>query len=243
MNLLLDFGNTNTKIAVYNNNELVDSHIFNELHINDIKNLKHLSSINNVILSSVVSCKDEIRNYLRNNFRNFIVINSNTAIPIEIKYKSKQTLGNDRIATAVGANNIFPNTNVLVIDMGTAITFDFINSNNQFVGGNISPGVSLRLQSLHEHTKKLPLVKKDKNFKFIGSDTNSALLYGVENGILFEVEGYINKLKKEHETLKTILTGGDTFLFEKIIKIPIFVESNLLFQGLNRILDYNVKNN
>ncbi|MCK5822809.1 MAG: type III pantothenate kinase [Bacteroidales bacterium] len=243
MNLLLDFGNTNTKIAVYNNKEIVDSHTFKELQLSDIKNLKHSSSINNVILSSVSKYKEEIKNYLRNNFENFIELNSNTPIPIELKYTGKQTLGNDRIATSVGANNIFPNTNVLVIDMGTAITFDFINSKNQFVGGNISPGVNLRLKSLNEHTHKLPLVKKNKKFQLIGTDTNSAILFGVENGILFEVEGYINKLKNEYKNLKIILTGGDTFLFEKMIKNPIFVKSNLLFQGLNRILNYNVKNN
>ncbi|MBE9466936.1 MAG: type III pantothenate kinase [Bacteroidetes bacterium] len=243
MNLLFDFGNTNTKIAVYKGNILVEAETFKELNINDIKKLEYFSSINNVILSSVVYYKDEIKNYLKNNFNNFIELNSETQTPIELRYKNKQYLGNDRIATAVGANNIFPNTNVLVIDFGTAITFDLINSKNQFIGGNISPGVSLRFESLSKHTKKLPLVQKDKNFELIGSDTKSAILFGVENGILFEVEGYINKLQKQFKPLKVILTGGDAFLFERIIKKPIFVESNLLFHGLNRILNYNVKNN
>ena len=240
MNLLFDLGNTNSKIAVYSNN-MVETQSFRDICINDIKKLKSTYPINNVILSSVIYYKNEIKDYLQNNFKNFIELNSETPIPIEIIYKTKQTLGNDRIATAVGANNIFPNTNVLVIDIGTAITFDLINNKNQFIGGNISPGVTLRLQSLNEHTKKLPLVQKNENFKLIGNDTNSAILFGIENGILFEIEGYINHLQKKYKNLKIIFTGGDKFLFEKKIKIPIFVKSNLLFHGLNRILNYNVK--
>ncbi len=243
MNLLFDLGNTNLKIAVYNNNKTVETQSFRDIQINDIKKLKSTYPINNVILSSVIYYKNEIKNYLQNNFRNFIELNSETPIPIEITYKTKQTLGNDRIATAVGANNIFRNNNVLIIDIGTAITFDLINSKNQFIGGNISPGATLRLKTLHEHTKKLPLVLKNENFKLIGNDTNKAILFGVENGILFEIQGYINRLQKEYKNLKIILTGGDVFLFEKKIKSPIFVKSNLLFHGLNRILNYNVKDN
>ncbi len=243
MNLLFDLGNTNTKIAIYENNEMVESETLKELNINDIKKLKETYPINNVILSSVINYKKEIKKYLQNNFTNFIELNSDTPIPIEITYKSKQTLGNDRIATSVGANNIFRNTNVLVIDIGTAITYDLINSTNQFVGGNISPGVTLRLKSLHEHTKKLPLVQKSEKFKLIGKNTNNAILFGVENGIMFEIEGYIKHLQKEYNNLKIFLTGGDMFLFEKMIKNPIFVKSNLLFHGLNRILNYNVKDN
>ncbi|MCK4663672.1 MAG: type III pantothenate kinase [Bacteroidales bacterium] len=243
MNLLIDIGNTLTKIGIYHNNKLIDNYNLPFLIISDINNIKNkFPDINNVILSSVAGIKPEINEFLKNNFENYIQLNSETKIPLEIIYKTRNTLGNDRIAGIVGANNIFPNTNVLVIDIGTAITYDFVNSKNQFLGGNISPGLTTRYKSLNNYTKNLPLLNWNENFELLGNTTKNAIISGVQNGIVFEIEGYINKMNKLYKNLKIILTGGDSILFEKIIKSTIFAELNLIFIGLNRILKYNVKN-
>ena len=181
----------------------------------------------------------ELINYLESTFDFFIDLNEYTNIPIKNLYDSKSTLGKDRLAAVIGANNFYPKSNVLVIDMGTAITFDFINKKDQYLGGSISPGLEMRFSALNHFTGKLPLLKKNEKFSLIGSNTESAIISGVQNGIIFEIDSYINNIKKEYEDLKTILTGGDAIFFDKKLKNTIFVDLNLNFIGLNTILEYN----
>ena len=139
----------------------------------------------------------------------------------------------------MGANNIFPDTNVLVIDLGTAITFDLVNNKNQYLGGTISPGLNLRFKALNQFTDQLPLLEKREKFDIIGNDTHSAIISGVQTGIKFEIEGYIHQLQNDYDRLKTILTGGDAIFFDKMLKNTIFVNLNLNFVGLNIILEFN----
>ncbi len=244
MNLIIDLGNTFSKIAICDNPDCIGIEIkkYTSLKKNDLQKikLKH-PNIKKSILSSVINHNKELANFLSNNFSNFIELNSNTKLPVENQYKTKHTLGNDRIALVVGANKLFPDTNILVIDTGTAITYDFINTKNQYTGGNISPGLSMRFKALHTYTKKLPLLSKQNKFSLLANDTENAIISGVQNGIVFEIEEYINRLKNQYNDLKVILTGGDVFFFEKKLKSNIFVEPNLVFIGLNRILDFNVK--
>jgi len=242
MNLSIDIGNTRTKLAIFDNESIVDTFVFNEInprHIDEIKN--RYADINKIILSSTKKTNTEFSTYLQTNFVNFIELTSNTEIPIENLYETKETLGKDRLAAVVGANNIFPETNVLVIDMGTAITYDFINSKAQYVGGTISPGLKIRYKSLNQHTENLPLLDVQEDFQFIGKNTKDAIISGVQSGIIFETDSYINYFKNEYENLKTILTGGDAIFFDKKLKNTIFVNLNLNFIGLNTILDYNIK--
>jgi type III pantothenate kinase len=160
-------------------------------------------------------------------------------LPIKNKYSTPKTLGLDRIAAAVGANMLCPNTPLLIIDMGTAITYDFVNSENEFVGGNIAPGVNMRLRAMNKFTNKLPLLEARQEEKLLGNDTSSAMMAGVMRGIEFEIEGYISEIIKKNSNLSVFLTGGDVFFFEKTLKSSIFVVSNLLLIGLNEILRYN----
>ncbi len=246
MNLIIDLGNSLSKIAIFENSTITQTkNVPTDKEFSDIDKewLKTLTGeINNVIVSSVVGYENNRITTLKNMFSNILLLNHETKIPIRNLYQTKQTLGYDRIAAAVGANAIFPNTNVLVIDIGTAITFDMVNEHNEFLGGNISPGMAIRYKALHQFTKKLPQLSKNEDFNLIGKNTTEAITNGVQNGIIFEIDGYINQFSLLFNNLKVILTGGDTFFFAKKLKNTIFAEQNLLFLGLNRILDYNVKN-
>ena len=243
MNLLIDSGNTLTKIAVFDNNKLINLSHFNLLEIKDIIKLKNKSpELDYCILSTVATIKKAVLKYLKNNFNIFINLNYKTKIPVANQYNTKTTLGSDRIALITGANNIYPDTNVLVIDVGSAITYDFINYKNQYLGGNISPGLSMRFKALNKFTKKLPLLSKDENYFLISDNTKDAIISGVQNGIIFEMQGYISKYKKQFKNIKIILSGGDASFFENKLKNTIFAEPNLIFYGLNRILEYNANN-
>lgn len=239
MNLTIDIGNTRNKIAIFDQNEIVETAIIEDLNDASIEKVKEKYNIDAVILSSVKKPNKKLINYLQSNIELFIDLDEFTAIPIENLYNSKSTLGKDRLAAVVGANNIFPDTNVLVIDLGTAITFDLVNNKNQYLGGTISPGLNLRFKALNQFTDQLPLLEKREKFDFIGNDTHSAIISGVQSGIKFEIEGYIHQLQNDYDKLKTILTGGDAIFFDKMLKNTIFVNLNLNFVGLNTILEFN----
>lgn len=240
MNLTIDIGNTRTKLAVFNKNEIVNSTTIDDLSISFLQNfLKKHSNIKNGILSSVKVIDPSVRSFLKSNLSYYIELDEKTQIPIENLYKTKNTLGKDRIASVVGAYNIFPKINVLVIDMGTAITFDFINEHKQYFGGTISPGMEMRFKALHHFTNKLPLLHQNDDFNLIADNTADAIISGVQSGIIFEVDGYINTLKNKYDDLKIILTGGDAIFFDKKLKNTIFVNLNLNYIGLNRIIEHN----
>ena len=241
MNLTIDIGNTRTKYALVQDSDVIEVFIKDDIKISYIQEiLLNYRNINNTILSTVRLIDFSIISYLKSTFTNFIELNEFTKLPILNLYKTKQTLGKDRLAAVVGANNIFPNTNVLVIDLGTAITYDFINDRNEFLGGNISPGLEMRYKALNHFTKQLPLFEKENDFELIANHTKGAIVSGVQNGIIFEIDGYINELKLKFDELITILTGGDAIFFDKKLKNTIFVNSNLNFIGLNKILEYNI---
>jgi len=240
MNLTIDVGNTRAKFAVFNNGEIVDEVVNEEISRENIQSLKDkYPEIKGSILSLVKNINIEITDYLNTSFTYFVELDSDTKLPIENFYKTKETLGKDRIAAVIGANNIFPSTNVLVIDMGTAITFDFLNSQNQYLGGTISPGMEMRFKALNQFTDKLPLLTKSEDYSLIADSTQSAIISGVQNGIIHEINGYVESLKHKYNDLKIILTGGDAIFFDKKLKNTIFVNLNLNHIGLNKILDYN----
>ncbi|MBI9055543.1 MAG: type III pantothenate kinase [Bacteroidales bacterium] len=242
MNLNIDIGNTRNKIAIINNGNIIDRIVLDEISPNTIhKVVQDYPEIKNVILSSVKQLNPELLRFFKSKFDNFIELTSDTKIPIENLYQTKETLGKDRLAAVVGANNNFPTSNVLVIDMGTAITFDFINSKAQYLGGTISPGMEMRFKALNYYTGKLPLINQKDDFNLIGKNTEEAIISGVQSGITFETDSYINYFKQKYDDLKTILTGGDAIFFDKKLKNTIFVNLNLNFIGLNTILEYNLR--
>lgn len=238
--LCMDQGNSSTKIAVFEGDKLLEFKTYKNLEIQHLNEIIDRFPIKSCIISSVVDINDELYQFLNQNIENFIVLNHTTLVPFENRYKTPETLGKDRIAAIVGAKFLQPNTDLLVIDVGTAITYDFIDAYGVYHGGNIAPGIDMRLRSLHEFTQKLPLVEAQADTPLFGFDTKSAILSGVINGIIFEIDGYIDSLKFKYPELSIYLTGGSTFYFYTKLKNPIFAEKYLVLIGLNRILQFNV---
>ncbi len=240
MNLSIDIGNSSTKVGVFEGDNLIQYLKINTLSTSDIEKIYRQYPINSCILSSVDESNNELIDFLKLKNRNFIEFNHKTPVPLINNYLTPETLGKDRLAAVAGASYLKPDSNLLVIDAGTAITYDFIDAQHIYRGGNIAPGIELRLRALHEFTKKLPYVNIKKDTELLGNDTISAINSGVLYGIVFEIDGYINSLKKKYPDLSTFLTGGSIIYFDTMLKNTIFAEKFLVLIGLNRILNYNV---
>ncbi len=240
MNLVIDIGNTRTKFSVFNRGEVLITVPVNEFlpkHIDVLQN--DYPELQNVILSAVKNYSPELNSILQNKFQRFIELDSNTLLPIENFYKTPETLGKDRIAAVVGGFDLYPDTNLLIIDAGTAITYDILNAKGQYLGGNISPGMEMRYKALHQFTGKLPLITHQKFDKLFGTTTEDAIRAGVQHGVVFEIDKAIDTFKDFYTNLKVIITGGDADFFDKKLKNSFFVNFNLIAMGLNRILEYN----
>ncbi len=242
MQLCIDIGNSAIKTAVFSGNEIVGKNVLPDFGIREIEDLGNkYPEIQNVILCSVRADDPALIKILKSNFRNLLVLDSETAIPFENLYESKNTLGKDRLAAITGANNIFPDRNVLVVDAGSAITYDIIDNCGRYLGGNISPGLFMRFRALHEFTGKLPLISPKEDTELMARNTEDSIAFGVVNGAVFEMQSYINKIKTKFRDPEIIFTGGDANYFVKKLKNTIFVDPELVLKGLNRILTYNVE--
>lgn len=240
MNLVIDIGNTRTKFSVFNRGEVlitVPVEEFLPQHIDVLQN--DYTDLQKVILSAVKDYSPELKATLQNKFKCFVELNSKTLLPVENCYKTPETLGKDRIAAVVGGFDLYPQTNLLIIDAGTAITYDILNDKGQYLGGNISPGIEMRYKALHHFTGKLPIIKHQKFDKLYGTTTEEAIKAGVQHGVVFEVDKAIDTFKDFYTNLKVIITGGDADFFDKKLKNSFFVNFNLTAMGLNRILEYN----
>ncbi len=243
MNLVVDIGNSRTKLALFLKKELVDSWTVDKLNISRLEEIrKAYPDIERAILSSVSAADLQVVGYLKSEFSYFLELNFLTPVPIKNQYKTPHTLGLDRLAAAIGAHELLPGKDLLVIDAGTAITFDLIESNGTFKGGNISPGLRSRFRALHEFTKKLPLIEETEEYPAIGQTTEEAIRAGVINGMVFEIDGTIDLFRENRPGLQPLLTGGDALFFERRLKNAIFVKFEITLIGLNRILEYNVEN-
>lgn len=242
MNLIIEQGNTLSKVAMYENGRMKSSFMYKSLDIPTLANLFDKYAFKRGIFSSVINKDEKIISYLKNRLKDFIFLDEKVSLPIEIGYTTPSTLGKDRVAAVVGAYTERPGQNILVIDAGTAITYEVLEASGKYLGGNISPGMTTRFRALNQFTKKLPLVTEEGEIPFIGTSTDTAIRSGVVNGIVYEMDGYINVLKVKYPDLFVFLTGGHSFYFERRLKNSIFVDINLVFGGLNRILEYNVEN-
>ena len=243
MNLIIDIGNTTCKLAIYDNNTL----IFNDktasepdLAVEMIRETLCKYDIRNCILSSVSLPYQQLKEPLEGIAGTVLMFDSSTDIPILNRYSTPETLGKDRLAAAVGATVICPGASCLVIDAGTAITYDYVKDGREYLGGNISPGIDIRFKSLHDFTSRLPLISDPKPTETFGLSTEEAISNGVINGIIHEIEGYIERFEKKNVNSRIILTGGSSIYLSKKLKNTIFAEPNLVTIGLNRILNYNV---
>ncbi len=240
MNFCVDIGNTFCKVGRFEGAKLVE--VFPQLQLTDLLPLLEAYKPVHTLLSSVRVLQEDWLLALRQH--TFLhVFSSEMPVPIHNHYHTPKTLGLDRVAGVVGAKVLYPNQNCLVIDLGTCITFDLVDAQSNYWGGNIAPGLQMRLKAMHTFTDKLPLLTLEnwqEEKDILGRQTTQALLRGVVHGIAFEVEGYYQQIVKKYTPLSIILSGGDASFFETKVKAPIFAVPFLNLIGLNRILEYNV---
>ena len=239
-NLVIDIGNSRTKAAVLEDGKITEKWSFPEPDREYIAPiLAKYPDIARCIISSTRAGIAPVEKLIEESVPFTIRMESGTKTPLVNLYRTPETLGPDRLAAAVGANLLYPGENLMVADMGTAITIDFVTSGGEFLGGSISPGVKLRFRALHDYTGKLPMGSVEDVSEEIAGTTAEAVSNGVMNGIAYELEGYRCEFSQKLPDLKVILTGGDVDFFVKRFKNTIFANYDLVTQGLNRILDYN----
>ncbi|WP_298115927.1 type III pantothenate kinase [Flavobacterium sp.] len=240
MLLAIDVGNTQIKSAVFEHNTLLQKEI---ISYSDWKNilkniLKNFPKIENIVVSSVGKLDKTDFLELKDGVNVFFV-SREIVFPFKNKYETPNTLGIDRMVLSAGAVLQFPKQNRLIIDAGTCITYDFVDENDNYLGGAISPGIRLRYESLHNYTAKLPLLVKDNPEQSVGNSTTQSIHSGVINGISFEIDGFINSILEKNDNFIIILTGGDSEFLAKRLKNTIFANSNFLLESLNQIFQYN----
>jgi len=242
MNLVIDAGNTRVKTAVFSSGEIIhldSSPDIDPLYIQDA--LNKYPGIEKCMIGSVRTLPSEVLAGIKAVVPTTI-LEPGTRLPITHAYKTFETIGADRIAGVVAVNEMYPDKNVLLIEAGSCITYDFIDGNGVYHGGGISPGIRLRFKALHTFTDKLPLIEPERNPNLIGNTTENSILSGVINGIQAEVQGIISWYENNYENLTIILSGGDLDYFDKILKNNIFAVPNIVLTGLNIILEFNDKN-
>jgi type III pantothenate kinase len=241
MNLAIDIGNTLVKFAVFVDGQLTGFQTTEEISVSELQRfVESHPGIDACIISTVRYYPAEVEEYLRNNFR-FMHFDSKTPLPVTSAYTTPETLGADRLASAVAAHALMASDNVLIINTGTAITYDLVTSDGIHLGGAISPGLLMRFKALHTFTGRLPLLDEINDSPVVGQSTTDSISSGVLNGTLAEVDGMIGRYSLLYPGMKTILSGGDNNYFDKRLKNKTFAIPNLVLTGLNITLDYNIE--
>lgn len=255
MNLCIDQGNSRTKVALMNDEGKITSHfIYKQFSSADVDRLFDLYPITDSIISSVINIEPAIVNTLNRRSQHFVLFDHNTPVPIRNGYDTPETLGQDRLAAAVGARTLCPDKDLLIIDAGSAITYDFVSAQGEYMGGNIAPGLKMRFTMLQRMTTKLPLVEVDENelIPLFGKNTRDAIAAGVIRGVAYEVKGYMRTLREKMATpeqpepaIHVFLTGGNAPYILKNVRSSrtenrdLHYEKHLVLIGLNTILGYN----
>jgi type III pantothenate kinase len=240
MNLIIDIGNSSAKLAVYDKGIKVDAFRLKELSCEMLEKKLKPNNIDKAIISSVRETPDYIKDLLAINVTDVHILTYKSKLPFKIEYETPETLGTDRIAAVAGAYGLFPDSEILIIDAGTAITFDFL-SEGIYKGGNISPGIVMRFKALNKFTNQLPLVSPTVSYTFPGRNTKDAIRAGVITGVSYEINEYIRTFEKKHTRFKVILTGGDSGYLKEKLDFQITYMPDIVIDGLNNILEYNAK--
>ncbi|NBL64595.1 type III pantothenate kinase [Flavobacterium sp. NST-5] len=243
MLLAIDVGNTRVKAAVFEENVILETYIFKvEIFLDQTQNiLKKFPKIKHLIIASVGKLDEHDLKPLSKKVE-IVIVSRDFQFPFQNLYHTPQTLGIDRLVLASGATLLFRNQNRLIIDAGTCITYDFVNNQNQYLGGAISPGIKLRYKSMNDYTAKLPLLETQNPENFIGKTTAESMHSGVIFGVIGEIEGFINRYQTGFSNFTIILTGGDAEFLAKRLKNTIFANSNFLLESLNVLFQYKIKN-
>lgn len=240
MNLIIDVGNSRIKSAVFDDSKMIHNEsLTNESFISEVIKTIRKYNCTNAIISSVGSINKAQIVELGAEI-NLMVLNYNSKIPFVNNYSTPKTLGVDRIALVSSAISQYQKKDVLIIDAGTCITYDFVNREGIYFGGSISPGIHMRYKALHAFTEKLPLLEPTEKFELVGDSTESSIHSGVINGVINEIDGIIELYRKKNADLTIVLTGGDVNFLSNRLKNGIFANPNFLLEGLNTILTYNL---
>lgn len=241
INLVIDIGNSFAKIALFNDRNISDLQVFEDLNPAILKKYVDGKKIDYAIISSVEKDIKDLE-YIVESSRKYCRFSTAVSSQVINHYKTPETLGMDRYAAVIAAQAMFPSANCLVIDAGSCITYDFIDSKKNYYGGSISPGIAMRFQAMHTFTQRLPLIESDSNFAdAYGVDTRTSLLSGVQNGAWNEALGFIQSYALQYPDLLIVLCGGDVKFFDSRLKNSIFAhavktEPNLVLIGLNEVI-------
>jgi type III pantothenate kinase len=243
MLLAIDVGNTRIKGAVFEGDTLVEYVFFQPDKVMENFEIffKKHPKVSHLVVSSVGKALEIDFEKLSKSI-SVHFISHEDLFPFQNKYATPKTVGIDRLVLATGATLLFPFSNRLIIDAGTCVTYDFIDAQNNYWGGAISPGLRLRYESLHQFTSKLPLLTKEEPINFIGNTTDQSIHSGVVNGLIYEMEGFISQYQMKNEKFTIILTGGDADFLAKRLKNTIFANSNFLLESLNQFFQYKINN-
>lgn len=239
-NLAIDIGNSRSKFGFFEGQTLLEQKVLNNEDLEKNNEFILASNVDAIIISSV---NRKAENALRlDRLKTPVVhLNHELPLPFQMEYETPETLGKDRIAAVAGAMSLIPKGDLLVIDAGSCITYDFLTANHRYLGGAISPGLQMRLKAMHEFTDALPLIqwKESSMPQVVGKTTIASMLIGAVHGVIGEMNGFISSYKTQYSALKVVLSGGDANFFEKELKNGIFADPNLVLKGLNEILVYN----
>jgi len=240
VNIIIDIGNTCSKMVCFDGDNVVEEVRADNNESCCLRDFCRKYRFDKGIYSTVSDLEKEFSDTIASlPFPVLHFVCPDTPVPIINKYATQETLGTDRLAAAVGANYLQPGRDVLIIDIGTCVTFDFVSSRGEYLGGNISPGPSMRLKALNAYTGRLPLVERKGAVSLLGTTTETAIRNGVVNGVKYEIEGYIRRFMQEYPELFVYLTGGVHLNLHFSEKMPIFADNFIVPKGLNRILEYN----
>jgi type III pantothenate kinase len=234
----IDFGNTRQKVGIFSGQNLQEVIVLRADLLDHFTELIEQYKPDKSILSSVIDHEPELENILTRSTA-FHKLNIASKLPFTSPVGKPETIGADRLALASAATFFYPEKNVLIIALGSCITYNFINKNKEFIGGSISPGMEMRFKSMNDFTAKLPLVHAEWDFPEIGYDTKTNLISGVVIGMSNEIDGFISLYSNKFSNFNALLTGGDCAYFAPRLKNKIFADPNLIFKGLYAISEIN----
>ena len=245
--LILDIGNTRAKMAVVTDGIICERFVADSVEDLDIDTICNKYSVT-AALASVVGRQPDFASLLPHDVSGrFHQLSYKSRLPITIDYDTPQTLGMDRVAAVVGARQLCHEGSLVVVDAGSCITVDLLDDSNCYRGGAIMPGLAMRFKAMHTFTDALPMVtlspeEQDgtSRIPLTGKSTRGSLMSGVCRSVLFEIEGFVNDYKKEYGDVKLFLTGGDAVFFANQLNFPNFASSDLVFIGLDKILEINI---
>ncbi len=239
MKLIIDIGNTVAKLVAFEGDEPLEEVKTSNETLEGLQMFVSKYSFQRGIVGSVRDLSAQVRQSLASLPFPVLEFTPDTPIPIHNRYRTPRSLGADRLAAAIGGTVLKPGKDLLIIDAGTCITYEVVDARGNYWGGNIAPGMQMRLHALHEYTARLPLVSPDGEVPGIGYDTETAIRSGILRGMKYEIEGYIRSMIAKFPHLLVFLTGGDGINFDNTIKNIIFADKYIVPRGLNKILDYN----